>query len=154
MNQIIGKQHEQEIELILFDIMGHHFGVDTTCILSMRAIENKDDNSDVVYFHEIIGLSDITVVYHSPKILVLGNGDVTFEIVIDEPYLMPLKVPLSDLCLLPKLIDSFLRTKFDSLFWALLPSENSISFIMDSRRLLEIAARDYLDLRINHEIEK
>ncbi len=129
----IEKSDIEEIQLLIFNVMGIWFGIDSEQVLSIYELEQAKEQADVVWFHEIISFKKNNVEYSSPKVVLFEDKGRLIEIVIDQlENIMPIKV--DDIRLMPQLFEAL---EGSMPVWAVALRDEKIVLLVDLYKLLE-----------------
>lgn len=102
---------KNEMTLLLFNVMGTRFAIDTEPVKAMLPMESiNNDKSKIVWFHEKIKFSQIhekPIIYDFPRALSIASGKESFYLIIDNPHEMPVVVPRCHIRPFPVLVKHF-----------------------------------------------
>ena len=101
----------QEIEVLIFSVMGLKLGVETAQVKGILEMEQASGmDLPVSNIHDLIKISSEPVVYKSPKVLLIKHGSSSFGIVVDRLEEIE-TVRLDRIQLMPVLIERCTGTK-------------------------------------------
>lgn len=125
----------KEIQFLTFNLMGTRIGMDMEQIDEMLQPEQaKSKELKVFRFHEKMPFRGGTVVYKSPRVLLLKEEKVTTGIIIDQPEdIIP--VPIDCIQPLPPLLETCNNS---GPFWGVTINNKDIILLVDFYKLLAV----------------
>ena len=123
----------EEIQILIFNIMGIKLGIDTEQIYKMCQPEQlKEGDFDIFWFHEKIPFPKEKVIYESPKVILVRDEKITTGIIIDQVEdIRPIKI--DSIQPLPPLIEA---SDSSGIIWGATLKEEEIILIVDLYRMM------------------
>ena len=122
----------QEIEVLLFSIMGVKLGVDTAQVKGILEMEQASDmDLPVTNIHDLIRICLEPVVYKAPKVLLINRGSSPVGILVDGLEEIE-TVRLDRIRLMPVLIEKCAGTKA---IWGSVLNDKVVILLIDFYKL-------------------
>jgi chemotaxis signal transduction protein len=126
-----------EIQVLIFNIMGIKMGVNMEQICGMREINQAEEKGlKIVKFHEKTPFRITPVIYRSPKLLLIQDDGTSSGsgIIVDEPEDI-VSIPINSIRPLPPLLELLCPSKA---IWGAILRDEEIILLVDFFRLLEV----------------
>lgn len=125
----------EEIQILIFTVMGVKFGMDMEMIREMSEIEQaKARKVQLFHIPQQIRFDNINAVpCRSPKVLIIKNDNQLSGIIIEQPEEINVTVKITDILPLPYLIE---RLNPNSPLWACVIHKNEIVLLLDPFKLI------------------
>lgn len=122
----------EEIQVLVFEIMGMRFGVDMEQIGKMAELSYAEDRGwNILEFHQVIPLRGAETVYRSPKVLLIKDETGGRAVLIDHAKNV-VRVDLDSIRLFPPLLSAKRRS---AAVWAVAFVDGEVVLLVDFYRL-------------------